>query len=494
MTGSLGRSNPSPMLDLRPVGYVTGLLIAVLGLAMIAPLAFDFFADDPEWETFFQSSILTTTAGVLLALACQNGIKSGINVRLSFVLTTVVWIALPAFGAIPFMIGETNLSLVDAMFEAMSGMTTTGATAIHGLETHSYGIHVWRGILQWLGGLGVVIVAMIFLPVMKVGGMQFFHSEGFDTFGKALPRALDIAKGLLWIYVILTVICAISYVAAGMSVTDSIVHAFTTIATGGFSTTDASFAAFPGAPQYVSVVFMLLAGLPFLRFLQLIQGDPQPLWRDSQIRTYLTWTVYAILLIVVFRMSVEGEFSEELFRSTLFNVVSIFSGTGYGDGDVLAWGPFPFAILFAVGAIGACSGSTGCSLKVFRYQILLQAISAQIAKMYSPNRVVSVKFEGRVVSPEVISSIMLLFTCFILSFGVLIVLIGMTGVGFMGSVTAAWTSIFNIGPVFGSEVGPSGAVNTYPDPAKWFMILGMLLGRLEIVSVFVLFLPRFWRA
>jgi len=289
------------------------------------------------------------------------------------------------------------------------------------------------------------------------------------------------------------VMCALSYIVSGMNVQDSIVHSFTTIATGGFSTTDASFAAFPGFPQYVSVVFMLLAGLPFLRFLQLLQGDAKPILFDSQIRTYLIWTSYTVLLITVFRMSAEGNFSEEMFRSTLFNVVSIFSGTGYSDGDVLSWGPFPFAMLFCVGAIGSCSGSTGCSLKVFRYQILLKAVTAQIRRMYSPSRIVSVKQDGRVVSPEVISSIMLLFTGFILSFGILIVLIGMTGVSFMGSVTAAWTSIFNIGPVFGGEVGPSGAVNTFPDPAKWFMIFGMLLGRLEVVSVVVLLLPRFWR-
>ncbi|WP_420858051.1 TrkH family potassium uptake protein [Marivivens marinus] len=482
------------MLDLRPVGYVIGLLVAVMGVAMLAPLVFDLIEGDPEWQTFLQTSVITFMAGVALALSCANGAASGFNVRLSFILTTGAWIALPAFGALPFIFGETDLALVDAMFEAVSGMTTTGATAIHGLEEHSYGIHLWRAILQWLGGLGIVIVALIFLPEMKVGGMQFFQSEGFDTFGKSLPRAIDIAKGLLGVYVALTVICALAYFASGMNAQDSIVHSFTTIATGGFSTTDASFAAFPGAPQYVAVVFMILAGVPFIRLLQLTHGTAKPLFQDGQVRAYVVWSAYAVALIVVYRLSANGEFSEETFRSTLFNVVSIFSGTGYGDGDVMAWGPFPFAILFCVGAIGACSGSTGCSVKVFRYQIMLRAIAAQVRRMYSPSRVVSVKYEGRVVSTEVLDSIMLLFTCFILSFGVLIVLMGMTGLSFIGAVTGAWTSIFNIGPVFGPEVGPSGAVNTFPHAAKWLMIGGMILGRLEIVSVFVLLLPRFWRA
>ncbi|OUD10402.1 potassium transporter TrkH [Marivivens niveibacter] len=482
------------MMDLRPVGYVIGLLTAVLGCAMIGPLLFDLAHGDPEWHTFMQSAVITISAGLFTSLACANGKGHGLNLRQSFILTTGVWIALPTFGAIPFIIGETQLSLVDAMFESMSGMTTTGATAIEGLETHSYGILLWRAILQWLGGLGIVIVAMIFLPVMKVGGMQFFQSEGFDTLGKSLPRALDIAKGLLQIYIGLTIVCALGYIVSGMSTLESIVHSFTTIATGGYSTTDASFAAFPGAPQYVASLFMFLASVPFIRFLQMIVGDPKPLFQDMQLRGYLTWSAYAVALIVVYRMSLEGEFTEEMFRSTLFNVVSIFSGTGYGDGDVMAWGPFAFAILFCVGMIGGCSGSTGCSIKVFRYQIMLRAISAQIKRLYSPNRVVSVRFEGRSVSDDVMSSIMLLFTCFVLTFGILIVLMGMTGISFLAAVTGAWTSIFNIGPVFGPEVGPSGAIHLFPDTAKWLMIVGMLLGRLEIVSVLVLVLPRFWRA
>ena len=244
----------------------------------------------------------------------------------------------------------------------------------------------------------------------------------------------------------------------------------------------------------VAVFFMLLATLPFVRLIKLLAGETKPLMLDPQVRAYLLWTVYAVVLIVAYRTNAEGGFSEELFRSTLFNVVSIFSGTGYGDGDVLAWGPFAFAILICVGAVGGCSGSTGCSIKVFRYQIALRAISAQIRRIHSPNRVVSVRFDGRAVSGEVIDSIMLLFTCFILSFGVLIVALSATGISFLAAVTAAWTSIFNIGPIFGAEVTASGAIHQFPDAAKWLMVLGMLVGRLEIVSVFVLLLPPFWRA
>lgn len=481
------------MMDLRPVGYVIGLLVAILAATMVAPMFVDLVAGRAEWETFLNTAILTGVAGGALALSCANGRHSPFTIRLSFLLTTGVWFILPVFGALPFILGSPGLSLVDALFEAASGLTTTGTTIIADLDTLSYGMHLWRAILQWLGGLGIVVVAMIFLPMLKVGGMQFFQSEGFDTFGKALPRAIDIARGLVNIYVSLTILCGMAYMIAGMSIGDAVVHAFTTIATGGFSTSNDSFASWNAASQYTGIAFMIIAGLPFVRLIQLLQGTAQPLFRDAQVRAYLTWTLYAVALIVVYRVSRTGSFSEEMVRSTLFNTVSIFTGTGYGDGDVSLWGSFPLAILFCVGAIGACSGSTGCSIKVFRYQIALRAIGAQLMRMHSPRRIVPVKYDGRVVSPEVTDSIMLLFTCFIISFGILIVGMSLSGLEFRTAVTASWTAIFNIGPAFGAEVGVTGSVHMFPDMSKWMMILAMLVGRLEIVAVLVLFLPRFWR-
>lgn len=480
------------MIDLRPVGYVIGLLTAVVGAAMTVPMVFDYLHDDREWETFLKSMVLTVISGASMAVAC-SGNHGSMNIRQAFILTTGVWIALPFFGAVPFMLGETQLRLVDAIFESMSGMTTTGATAIEGLELHSYGIHIWRGVLQWLGGLGIVIVAMIFLPVMKVGGMQFFQSEGFDTLGKALPRALDIAKGLLGVYVVLTAVCMISYIATGMPGIEAFVHAMTTIATGGFSTTDASFAAYPGAPQYVASLFMFLASLPLFRFFQLASGSAQPLFRDVQARGYLTFTLAAILLVLAYRGVTTQSFDETLVRTTIFNVISIFSGTGFGEGDLVGWGPFAFTVLIIVGCIGGCSGSTACSIKVFRFQILFRAIWAQIQRLHSPSRVISVRYDGRAVSGEVMNSIMLLFTCFLMTFGLMIGLLTIIGLSFEAAITGAWTSIFNIGPLWGAELGPTGAVTPLPDAAKWVLIGGMLLGRLEIVSVYVLILPRFWR-
>lgn len=482
------------MIDLRPVGYVIGLMVLALGVAMVLPMLVDIAEARGHWPVFAESAVITTLIGGLISLACRNAVRDGLTIQQAFLLTTGVWVILPVFGALPFVFGATEARIVDAVFEAMSGLTTTGSTIFVGLDDLPKGLLLWRSILQWMGGLGIVIIAIVFLPVMRVGGMQFFVSEGFDTFGKVLPRAIDISQGVLNVYLLLTFACMAGYLFFGMSIFDAVSHALTTVSTGGFSTTDQSFAAFPGAPQYVSVVFMILASMPFVRLMQALAGDPKPFFRDAQALTYGRWIIYAVLIVVVYDIVVQGELSEERVRERLFNVVSIFSGTGYGDGDVMGWGPMPFVILFLVGAIGGCTGSTGCSIKIFRYEILLRSISYQVKAILHPHRTLSIRYQGQRVDDNVIQSVILLFTVYILTFGVLSVMLQMAGLSFMESVTGSWTAIFNIGPAFGDAVGPTGALNDFPTTAKWLMIFGMLLGRLELVSVLVLFLPFFWRS
>jgi trk system potassium uptake protein TrkH len=481
------------MIDLRPVGYVIGLLVAALGVTMLAPMALDFASGDDNGWAFLESAIVTVLFGGLLALACANGVGKSLTIQQAFLLTTGVWAVAPAFGALPFILGAPEARFVDAYFEAMSGVTTTGSTVFVGLDTLPMGTNLWRGILQWLGGLGIIIVAMLFLPVMKVGGMQFFRSEGFDTLGKVLPRALDISAALLRIYIAMTLIFAVVYYALGMSGFDAVVHGLTTISTGGFSTRDHSFAEFQGAPEYAAALFMVLASVPFIRFVQLIQGNVRPLFVDVQIRAYVRWILYATGAIAVFLVAGGAEI-EPTVREAFFNVISTFSGTGYSSTDVTVWGSFPFVILLLVGAIGGCTASTGCSIKVFRYLVLFEAIKSQIRQMYSPNMVTIPTLEGRRIEADVINSVILLFSLFILTFGTISVLLAMTGLEMRTAITAAWTSVFNIGPAFGPEVGPTGAMNAFPDSAKWLMSFGMLLGRLEMVSVLVIFTARFWRA
>lgn len=493
MTPSRDTAKSVSMIDIRPVANIIGWLLGALGAIMLVPMTVDAVHGSMDWRVFLISALITLTAAGLLVLATSNSHAQGLTLRQSFLLTTLSWVVLPLFGSIPFVLGLERVGITDAMFEAMSGLTTTGATMLSGLDRMPPGILLWRSILHWLGGLGIVLVALIFLPVMKVGGMQHFRSEGFDTMGKVLPRAADISWMLVQIYAGLTVLCAAAFLVSGMNTFDAVNHALSAVSTGGFSTRDTSFANYSAATHWVCVIFMFLAGLPFIRFLQVINGAYRPLFSDIQVRAYLRWTLYAIGAVLAFRlMREEGDF-EGILRETAFNVVSMFSGTGFGSADVAQWGDFPILVLVVVGFIGACTASTGCSIKVFRYLVLFEAIKAQLKQLVYPNRVIPLHLDGRRLEDEVVVSVVVMFTAFVVGFGVLTVLLSLSGLEMRTAFTAAWTSICNVGPAWGSEVGPTGAMSGFPELAKWLMILAMLMGRLEMVAVLVLVLPRFWR-
>ena len=483
------------MPDLRPVAYIIGLMLVVLGALMLLPAALGAWVRPGDALVFLITAGVTSVTGGLIALATRNALGDGLNLRQSFLLTTLSWVVLPAFGALPFLLNDRPLGLLDAYFEAVSGMTTTGTTILPVIETHSAAILLWRSMLQWLGGLGIVIVALVFLPVMKVGGMQHFRAEGFDTMGKVMPRATDISWMLLQIYMSLTVLTVLAYSAAGMSAFDALNHGLTTIATGGYSTRDGSIGAFGPATQYVAIFGMWLSGLPFIRFVQLINGQPGPLWRDVQVRAYLRWSLYFIGVIMIWRlMQADLDAGLELaLRETALNTISIMTGTGYGSADPTGWGQLPLLILLVAGFVGACTASTGCAIKVFRFLVLFEAIKAQLRQLIHPNRVIPIHLGGRPVTDEVITSVIVMFTAFVLGFGVLLILLSLTGLDMRTAITAAWTAICNIGPAFGPGVSENGAVDGFPVAAKVLMIIGMLLGRLEMVAVLVLLLPRFWR-
>ncbi len=481
------------MIDLRPVANTIGKLVVTLGAAMALPMFVDLFHADPNWKSFFEAGVLCAVIGSLIVFATHSNDKS-LTLQQVFVLTNGLWIVLPIFGALPFMIGAPHVGFTDAFFESMSGLSTTGTTAFAQLDTLPKGTHLWRALLQWLGGLGIIVVAMIFLPVMKVGGMQFFRSEGFDTLGKILPRAFDIAMETTLVYIFMTGACAITFIILGMNGFDAVFHALTTCSTGGFSNHDASFGAYPGAPQLAAAFFTILAALPFLRMVQLVRGDAMPLYQDAQVRAFLRWMFYAISAIVLYRIAwLQAENPLHVIRETIFNVVTLTSGTGFGSSDVTQWGHFPFAILIIMGMIGGCTGSTACSIKVFRYLVLLQAIRAQIRRMHSPHRVFPITLQGRPLAPDVVGSVMAFFTTFMLAFGLLIVALALTGLHPRTALTGAWAMIANIGPVWGPEVSGNGAIDQFPNASKWLMITGMYLGRLELLSVLVLLYPRFWR-
>ncbi len=481
------------MFDMRPVGYVIGLLVASLGLTMLAPLAADLLAGNGHWVVFFESAVITISTGGLMALACANAVSAGLTLRQTFLLTSLVWLTLPVFGALPFMLGAPNASFTNAFFEAMSGLTTTGSTTFEGLEQMPDGLKLWRGMLQWLGGVGIIVVAMVFLPELRVGGMQIFRHEAFETMGKILPRAGQIASSISVIYVMLTVSCTLAYSATGMLPFDALVHAMTTVSTGGMANYDHSFSLYAGGAHYVAVVFMILAALPFVRYVQLLGGTAKPLWRDSQVRGFFIVIIFSVLLVTAWLWGREGVMTELAFREALFNVVSILSGTGYSSADYMSWGTFPVVMFFFVGLVGGCAGSTACSVKIFRYQLLFASIKSQIRQIHSPHGVFTPRYDGVPISEDVLNSVMAFFVAFLLLLGFTSVLLGLTGLDFITSVSGAATALGNIGPGLGPEIGPAGNFVHINDTAKWILALAMFIGRLEIMVVLTILSVKFWR-
>ncbi|GFE48739.1 Trk system potassium uptake protein [Roseobacter cerasinus] len=493
MTLALRAANPARMPDFRPVGYVIGLLVAVLGAAMLLPMLVDIAEGRGHWPVFIQSAVITILSGGLISLACANGVKEGLTIQQTFLLTTGVWIALPLFGALPFVFGDTESRFVDAFFEAMSGLTTTGSTVLSGLEELPKGLLLWRGILQWLGGIGIIVVAMVFLPELRVGGMQIFKSESFDTMGKILPRAGQIASQISSIYLGLTMVCAFSYLVLGMNAFDATVHALTTVSTGGFANYDASFGAFKGNLEIAAAVFMVLSALPFVRYVQLINGQSEPLWRDSQIRVFMITllVIVAIMSVVLFQLFPQAWGVS--MREALFNVTSIMTGTGYASANYMTWGPLLISMFFFIGLIGGCAGSTTCSIKIFRYQLLFASIKMQLRRIRSPNGVFVVRYDRRAVGDDVLSSVISFFMFFVVTLGLMAVALSLTGLDFITSLSGAATALSNVGPGLGDEIGPAGNFAGLNDTAKWLLSLGMLLGRLELLAVYAIFTVNFWR-
>jgi len=480
------------MFDLRPIGYIVGLLIAALGLLMLIPAGVDSLDGQAEAQAFVTSAVISILVGAMLALATRNSLGRSLSVRQAFLLTFGIWILVPLFGSLPFMLGATQARFIDAYFEAVSGITTTGSTVFVGLDSLPPGLNLWRGMLNWLGGLGIAFIAMIFLPVMRVGGMQFFRTEGFDTLGKVMPRATDIAVSLFWVYAGLTVAAGLTYAAIGMTGIDAVVHAMASIATGGFSPRDSSFTAYQGAGEYAGALFMILGSLPYIRYVQMVTGSPAAIWRDRQARAYLAWLLTAVAMVATWRLVTVGGAVEPVFRETLFNLTSVMSGTGFFSGSFSTWGGFSVVIAFMLGLVGGCSSSSSGALSVFRVQVTAAAVITRLRLIASPSRIVPVKYDGRTLDEPTMNGVVMYVGAYVLTIGVLSVAMTLVGVDTESALMAIWTSIGNIGYGYGPMVARTGTFIDFPDPAKWIMILTMVTGRLALLAVFVVMLPRFW--
>jgi trk system potassium uptake protein TrkH len=414
-------------------------------------------------------------------------------VRQAFVMTNLAWFVIAAFGALPFQFSELELNAVDAFFESMSGVTTTGATVIVGLDFAPPGILLWRAILQWLGGIGIIVMAVAILPVLQVGGMQMFRVEAFDT-DKVLPRAAQIAGGIAIIYVFLTAMAAMILWAIGMSGFDAVAHAMTSIATGGFSTYDRSVGHFNNAAiDWAMSAIMVLGSIPFVLYLRVIRGDLRPVFADTQVRWFLVILAVAIAFTALWLYRSDQMNVVDSLRYSAFNVISVMTGSGFATDNYSTWGSFVVAVMFVLMFIGGCAGSTTCGIKIFRLQVLYATAHAQIHRLMHPNGVFFPYYNKKPIPDAVATSVMSFFFLFAACFSLLAVGLGLCGLDFVTAVSGAASAIANVGPGLGEVIGPAGNYATLPDSAKLLLSLGMLLGRLELFTVLILLAPSFWR-
>jgi trk system potassium uptake protein TrkH len=482
------------LIDFRPILFIVGILLSTLAVAMTLPAVADLVVANPDWRVFASASALTLFIGVALILSTRSSTRR-INLRQAFVLTALCWLVIPTFGALPFKFSALNMHYPDAFFEAMSGVTTTGSTVIVGLDKAPPGILLWRALLQWLGGIGIIAMAITVLPLLQVGGMQLFRMESSDKSEKALPRTAQIAGWTGVIYLGLTLLCAVLYWMAGMSGFDAIAHAMTTIATGGYSTHDGSIGFFDSAwIDIIAVTFMLIGSLPFVLYLRALRGAPNSLWRDEQVRLFLAIVAISVALMTLYLHLKNGVEALTALRRASFNVISVITGTGYATADFSLWGGFAVAALFCMMFIGGCAGSTTCGLKVFRFQVLYAAASIQLRRLLQPNGVFIPYYNRKPISEQVLASVMAFFFLFILCWAALAIGLGFTGLDFLTATSGAAAAIANVGPGLGDMIGPAGNFAEVPIAAKWMLSFGMLLGRLELFTILVLLMPSFWRA
>ncbi len=479
-------------MHFRPVFFALGILLIILSVMMIPPTLIDLIDKNLDWRAFAGAQIFTAFIGLLLTFSTHQKDLT-IRMREAFILTNLSWLVIAAFGALPLLFADLNLSFTDAFFESMSGITTTGSTILTGLDDMPRGILLWRSILEWLGGIGILVMALAVLPLLHVGGMQLFKTESMDV-EKVLPSAAQIAASIGLIYLMLTAICAAAYSIAGMSRFDALNHAMTTIATGGFSTHDKSVGYFDSALiDYLGTFFMLLSSLPFVLYLRALRGNVGALFQDRQVIWFLSILGTAILAIAAHLVIAGDKSIAEAIRYASFNTVSVMTGTGYATTDYSVWGVFCVGLFFFLMCVGGCAGSTTCGIKIFRFQVLYEVSKVQITKLVKPHASIRPHYNGQPVSSDVQMSVMAFFFLFALSFSFIVIALSFTGLDYLTAMSGAVTAISNVGPGLGNIIGPAGTFGGLPDSAKWILSSGMLLGRLELFTFLVMLSPHFWR-
>jgi len=474
--------------------YLIGVVLLITSAFMGLPLAVSFIYGENDFQAFLLSMLLTSVVGALLLFANRKHSKEDLRHRDGFVSVTLIWIIIALLGCLPYLFAGTFDTVTDAYFESMAGFTTTGASVLTDIEAQPHGILFWRSLTQWLGGMGIVLFSLAILPMLGAGGMQLFKAEVPEiTVDKLRPRIVDTAKALWYIYALLTVLAAGMYLLGGMSIFDAICHAFTTMATGGFSTKNASLAYYDTA--YIHLVasfFMFLAGVNYTLYFFAFRGNMGRFRSSSEFRFYLGVVVFATILVAASLWRTEMETLGESFTYAIFQVVSIMTTTGYATADYEKWSPFVQMILVVLMFFGGMIGSTGGGMKQVRVLVMIKQIYRELYQLIHPHAVTFLKVDGKNLTKEILGSIWGFLFLFLLITALASVVISASGVDIVTSVSTTISAICNVGPALGNA-GPAENYASMPAVSKWVLVFCMLTGRLEVYTVILLFVPNFWK-
>ncbi|MDA9597671.1 potassium transporter TrkH [Candidatus Pelagibacter sp.] len=480
------------MSNYKTVFFTLGVLQIILGISMIIPILTQILYSEID-PSFISASIISIIFGILFLLTNINHDKK-LNLQQAFLLTALSWVSIAIFGSLPFIFSTLDLTITDAFFESMSGITTTGSTILSNLEQTPKAILLWRAILQWLGGIGIIVMAITLMPIMNVGGMKLFKISSNDSSEKILPKSKEISLRLVLIYSSLTLLCAISYKVFGMSFFDSFTHSMTTIATGGFSNYNESIGYFDNNfIEITAMIFIILGSIPFIAYIKFLNGNLKIFTSDSQIKSFIRIIIFSILILLIYLLIINKNLSNINLIDISFNVISVLTGTGYVTKEFDNWGSFSLVFFLILMFIGGCAGSTACGIKIFRIQILYLFLFNQLKKIIYPRGIFIIKYDNSNVDDKFMASIISFIYLYIIIFFLITALLSLSGLDFITAISGAATSISNVGPGLGSIIGPNGNFSQLPDISKWILSLGMILGRLELFAILVLFIPSFWR-
>ena len=478
---------------LRIIAFILGIFLITLAVSMLIPmLTLLAYSRADDLDAFLWSSLATAVAGIAMVIPGRPK-DAQLRPRDMYLLTTASWLVVCIFAALPMVLIQ-HISYTDAFFETMSGITTTGSTVLVGLDNASPGLLIWRSMLHWLGGIGFIGMAVAILPLLRVGGMRLFQTESSDWGDKVMPRSHMAAKYILLIYSGLTLVSFLALWAAGMTPFDAINHAMSLISTGGFSTSDMSLANWPQPSiHWIAVVVMIFGSLPFTLYVATLRGNRRALLKDHQVRGFIGFLLITWLIFGTWLWLNSDNSWLDAFRIVAVNVTSIVTTTGVALGDYTTWGSFAVLLFFYLTFVGGCSGSTAGGLKIFRFQVAYVLLKANLQQLIHPRAVIKQQYNNHNLDEEIVRSLITFSFFFAITIGLIALGLALIGLDWVTALTAAATAVCNVGPGLGPIIGPAGNFSSLPDSAKWLLTLGMLLGRLEILTVLVLVTRAFWR-